>query len=350
MDIVKTLRILALTLLLSSSAFSDEAWDELADSDARLAELEASVAELKHWRYHHTRPNAKHASADAGYSFLFAKLNFHESFQAMSQNNSTGTLHLIPFENSFELTPRVWLGLKSAKGLGVRTTYWNFDHAGDSLTLTNDGINVPSAVSTTVIFPATITTALPGDVLNVTSSMLASTVDLEGTKDFSLSGLEATLAGGIRYAKAEQRYDAVVSGGPVPNIVPASLSTLRRFEGLGPTASAMAKLPWRNTGLYATGSARVSFLFGQKTLDRSVLNDVANTSPPFVSLDDADEVAGIYSVTVGAGWQKSWKRGNFFIEGQYEGQLWTTGGAPTLTFSGYEGFSLNLGLTTFLDR
>lgn len=317
------------------------------DADSRIAALEASVAELRHWRIHQDWRESNEAHVYSGYSFLFAKLHFHESFQAIVTDGATGTLNLIPFENSFELTPRVWVGYKTASGLGVRASYWNFDHGGDRLTLVNDGIRVPSATSTTVIFPASITTALPGDVLTVDSGLDASTVDLEGTWDARVGKLDVMVGGGIRYARVRQKYDALVTGGPVPNVVPASLSTVRAFEGMGPTASAQAKLPWRDTGLYAIGNARVSFLYGEKTLTRTVMNDVVGSTPPNINMNDSDEVSGLYGIALGGGWQRSMRHADLFVEGLYEAQLWTTGGAPTLTFSGFEGFSLNLGLTFY---
>ena len=57
---------------------------------------------------------------------------------------------------------------------------------------------------------------------------------------------------------------------------------------------------------------------------------------------------GLPPVVVGLGvalllW-RSGPLGDFFVEGAYEAQLWTDGGAPTITFAGFNGFSLALGL------
>ncbi len=112
-------RLFLLTILFCAPAALAEERPETTDPTARISELERSIDELKHWRFHHTSLQRQQPSVTAGYSFLFAKLHFHESFQAISTNTRTGTLSLIPFENSFELTPRVWFGYENANGTGV---------------------------------------------------------------------------------------------------------------------------------------------------------------------------------------------------------------------------------------
>lgn len=311
-----------------------------ASDQQRIAELEQAVQRLTHVQNHDQAYDQSQATLYTGFSFLFARLEFHESFRAMETNIATGTLNLIPFDYSFELTPRVWLGYQWESGLGVRSTFWQFDQADDGLTRVNDGTLFPSATSTTVIFPALITAVVPGDQLHVGTSLDAATVDLEATYNARIKCLEMLFSGGLRYAKAEQRFDASVSG-----VVPASLNWSREFEGLGPTMGVTGKLPFGKSGFYGTGSARLAFLFGEKTLARSVVNDMTPTpAPPFVRLTDADEVTGTYAAGVGLGWQKRTDLADYFVEGAYEGQLWTAGGAPTLTFLGFNGLSLNLGL------
>ncbi len=65
-----------------------------------------------------------------------------ESFQATVVDVATGTLNLVPFSFDYDLTPRVWLGYFGENGMGVRASYWQYDHNADSLTLSCDAHNV----------------------------------------------------------------------------------------------------------------------------------------------------------------------------------------------------------------
>ena len=283
----------------------------------------------------------------AGYSFMFTKLHYKESFEGMISDLNTGTQTLVPFEHNYELTPRVWLGLRTGEGLGARASYWNYNHTSDGLELTSDGQRIPSAIATSVIFPASVVAAFPGDQLSITSSLKATLVDLEGTYDARIDRLEMTMGGGIRYAHTDQRSDALVTPGPVPGAAAAALNWMREFEGFGPLISANGRMPFSCRGLYATGGVNVSFLFGEKTLRRSVLNDATpppNQGLPFLAFDNADEITGVYGSRLGLGWQRNTQMGNLSIEGAYEGQLWTEGGSPTITFAGFNSLSLSVGL------
>jgi hypothetical protein len=206
--------------------------------------------------------------------------------------------------------------------------------------LVSGGGRFPSATSATVIFPALITAIVPGDRLVVATSLEATTLDLEGTYEAQLKKMELLVSGGIRYARADQQYHARVIG-----VIPASLDWEREFEGIGPTLGATGRLPIGESGFYVTGNARLSFLFGEKTLTRRVVNDMSpNPTPPVVALNNADEVSGTYATGVGVGWRRHGKLLDSFAEATYESQLWTAGGSPTLTFLGFNGLGLNLGV------
>jgi hypothetical protein len=320
----------------------------IVEHDQRIADLESSLAQLRRSIYQKPTNDDYRSSWSAGYSFLFAKLHYKESFQAMVSDLGTGTQNLIPFDNDYELTPRVWVGFQTKNGIGVRGSYWNFDHASRPFNATSNGVQIPSATSTSVIFPALIVAPFPGDILSVNQFLDASTVDLEATYDFRIKRLEATLGAGLRYAHWDQRFDGRVTPGPVPIASPASLTWQREFEGLGPALSAQGKMPIGCNGFYGTGGVNVSFLFGEKNLSRIVSNDATpapNTGLPILVLAGSDEITGIYGVSVGAGRQRQTRFGKMFVEGAYESQLWTEGGAPTITFAGFNGFSVSLGIT-----
>lgn len=315
--------------------------------DQRIAELEASVEQLKRWRWRLHEPHAGRESLYAGYSFFFAKLHYKEAFQAMVTDTAAGTLDLIPFEHDHEPTPRVWLGYRSEQDLGIRGSYWSFHHSSGQTNRVSDGARVPSAIAASVIFPAMIVAPFPGDRLALDSSLEATTVDLEATYDVRIKRLEAVLGAGIRYGRFDQHFNAEVIPGSAPGAAPASLNWIREFEGMGPLFTAKGKLPVGGSGLYGTGGMNFGFLFGDKTLRRTVVNDatpVSDRGPPTLLLDDADEVTGVYGARIGMGWQRRWRYGTCFAEGAYEGHLWTEGGSPALTFAGFHGISLTLGL------
>lgn len=289
---------------------------------------------------------ARQQALYVGYSFLFSKLSYKESFAAGLNDFATGTLQLLPIENSFELTPRVWVGWRGLNGAGLRGSYWNYDPSPGGQTFVSNGIVVPSATSTSVIFPALIVAPLPGDQLSVMNSQQATTADVEGTLDVRIQRLELNFGGGLRYAHSDQRFAAAVTPGPVPGATGAALNWLREFEGFGPLFTARGKMPIGCRGLYGLGGVNVSFLFGEKTLQRTVINDATplpNRGLPILVFD-SDEITGVYGANLGLGWEGLTRFGRLAIEGTYEGQLWTDGGAPTITFAGFNGLGVSLQL------
>lgn len=316
------------------------AWDVY---DERLADLETQVHELTKGQGGQKSSVVGEQSRYAGFSFLFAKAHMKESFEATITNVAPpGSLTLVPLDTEFELTPRVWLGMTNNQGLGWRVTYWHYDHGGNSQTFVSDGVNLPGATVTTVIFPASIIAAVPGDRLTTSNRLQVSTLDAEGTIDLQLGTLQMRAAAGLRYARIHQRQSAAVTG-----ILPASLDWTREFEGIGPTISANVSQPLLRN-ISAIGVVRGSLLYGEKSLQRAVVNDMTplpGRGVPVVNLHDADEVTAGFELALGAQWQRELASGHqLVVQGMYEGQLWTDAGAPTLTFLGFEGFSASLGV------
>ncbi len=284
----------------------------------------------------------------AGYSFAFTKLHLKESFEAMIFDFATGTHHLVPFDYDYEMTPRIWIGLQGSRGTGFRTSWWRYNESSSGFNFTNNGFQVPAATATSVIFPASVVAPNFGDELNVASSAKASTLDFEGTYSFHLGRASGIVGGGLRVARSSQLSEAVVTPGPFSNSPDSSLNWSRRFDGVGPVFTANGKLPLGQRGLYALGGGNASFLFGNKTIERTVINDSTpfpNQGLPILSFQEADEIEGIYGIRLGLGVERTTVIGDLFIEGAYEGQLWTNLGAPTLTFAGFNAFAVNFGVS-----
>lgn len=321
--------------------------------EARIAQLESQLGGLQNALC--TSQSCRKSKCDgscqdnggfeSGFSIVFAKPHLKESFEATVADVATGSLDLIPFEFDHDITPRVWFGYFNEKGLGVRARYWQYDHNAAPLALTATPTTFPSVSSISVIFPAAISTAAPGDLLSVRSGLQIHTVDIEGAQKANLFGVDLVASAGVRYASLQQHFNSTVTRGPFQI---GTLDWIREFEGAGLTVGGEANKPLGGSALSAFGTARGSLLFGRKTLQRTTVGDITPATaaaPPNVILDDADEVSAIFSLTGGLQWTRRTPMGDVFFRGTYETQLWTAAGAPTLTFLGFEGIGLSLGLT-----
>lgn len=277
----------------------------------------------------------------AGASVYFAKPHMKESFQANILNPQTGASQLIPLDYEYQASPKLWISYQGSDSLGLRLSYWQFDHQANPFSRAATLSQFPSANGTTVIFPATITTAAPGEILRVDNSLQVQTIDLEGTLPIPIGLMQLTGTAGVRYASLEQSFSANASG-----VFPTrSLSWSRDFHGTGLTMGAEGRKPIIG-GLSFIADAQGSLLFGHKTLNRRVIGDVTPNSPPaIVVLDDADEVSGIFELGLGLEWKMAiTDKANIFFQGKYESSLWTAAGQPTLTFLGFQGLTATAGL------
>ena len=285
------------------------------------------------------------AVIEAGIDFLFAKPQMKESFEVTSTNFATGTMNMIPFDFDYDLSPRAWLHLSSDSGPGIRARYWQYDDGSTPRSETAGLTTFPGATAVTVVFPAAISTMLPGDTLSSAMALDVATLDVEGTLPVRLGDAEILGSAGLRHASMDQAFrGAVVSGGAVTQ----SLAWNRGFDGLGLTVGGDVRAPLGSTELSFVSNLRGSLLFGNKTISRAVVGDVTpapGITPPIVTLNNADEVSGIFEVALGLEWSRELGQNtSLFARGMYEGQLWTAAGAPTLTFLGFEGFSIAIGL------
>jgi hypothetical protein len=279
----------------------------------------------------------------AGYSFVFAKPHYKESFEATLISPASGTVDLVPYGFNYAPTPRVWLGYENADALGARATYWQFDQNARPLAVSPPLGSVAQVQSLVVIIPATISTTAPGDVLEVANRLELHTLDVEGTARLPLASVCILGSGGLRYARLTQStMSAVEDAG---RSVTQQLNWSRFFEGVGPTGAAELRRPLGSTGIDLVGNVRGAFMFGNKNFTRSV-SPGSPTNPSSTSLYHASDIVGMGMIELGAEYNCRFNCGrSLFVRGMYEGQLWTDTGSPTLTFLGFEGFSVGVGLT-----
>lgn len=322
-----------------------EPWPAV-DQETRLAELERELQSLRCQLLSHcqecptsqSRRSGCHLYAGSG--VVFTRPHFKESFQNSQINLTSGQQTLHPFSFDYDVTPKVWLGARTANGLGIHADYWQYHHSSNRAVAVADGSNIFASNATTVIFPATIVANDPGEVLVSDSSLETQIVTLMGTLSKTTQSIEMRAGVGLRYALLDQELATSVSDSL--GIPQGLLSWSRRFEGLGPAADVEARRRLGESGFSLLAAGGGSLLFGSKTLHRLVLGDVGvPPAAPLLRLDDADEVVGVGNLNFGLEWaQEFCNRTEVSIQGRYDGQLWAEAGAPTLGFLGFEGFGL----------
>ncbi|MEZ6092780.1 MAG: Lpg1974 family pore-forming outer membrane protein [Pirellulaceae bacterium] len=279
----------------------------------------------------------------AGAAVVFAKPHFKEAFDYSQTSLISGQQSLIPFEYDYAPTPKVWLGLKGQDGLGIQTSYWQFDQDGASRATSSDGTTLIGAHAATIIFPANIFTANPTETLLTSSSLWTETLNLCGTLDTQFGGIDLQGAAGVRYVGFRQNYAAsIVDGTGTPL---RFINWERSYYGLGPTVIVDGKKRLGNTRLSAFMHGGGALLFGSKSIDRTVVGDQSpQPASPFLSLTGADEVVGVGEASLGLEWSTQLVGHVVAVRGSYDGQLWAEGGAPTLGFLGFQGFGIGLEL------
>ena len=272
-----------------------------------------------------------------GAAAVWAKPHFKEAFQYSQTNVITGQQTLFPFQYEYDATPRIWAGIRNSNGVGIRGTHWSYDATGRTSTTVSDGINIYGAHAVTIIFPANIFAAIPGSTMQNQDSLETQITDLYATFDAAFNSIKVSSGVGLRYARLLQSLSSVVSG-PAP----ASLNWTREYHGLGPSVMLDASRRIACTRFSGVAKGSGAFLFGKKTINRTVFGDLSpQPASPFLALDEADEVVGIGEAGFGLQWSTTTNRGaEMVLRGIYEGSLWAEAGAPTLGFLGFQGFGL----------
>jgi hypothetical protein len=334
-----------------TAAYAEETLAAGSMIEQRMADLEAEVASLRGGKSCRTACSCSNASQScnqcksgglyAGFAFVFARPHFKEAFQA-TVGDPSAAISLVPFSYDYGISPRTWLGYTSDSGLGVRTRYWQYDHAAAPF---QSSPFVPAQANVvSIIFPATIYSTPPNEILSVADDLEVHTVDIEGTQQLEIKGMSLVVSGGLRYAMMRQSTQAEVINVNSGALVQA-LYWQRRFEGVGPTVGVEVERPIGQCGLSFIGGFHGSLLFGNKNLDRVEVNGVG-PGPPVVSLKNAREVLGIGELQIGVQWIRQMACGtDLFVRGTYEAQLWSDSGTPTLGYLGFEGFGAEFGFT-----
>lgn len=256
-----------------------------------------------------------HGGLSGGAGLYVLKPSFRAN-PAFSIRNAAGTRQSnFDFDWDYEIAPQFWVGYTGASGLGVRGSFWFFDHTTRSAAV-NDGTLV---IQSAAPLGLSDVSAQAGDQVAAQHRLRFEVWDLEVTQTLGNNSIWAgLLSAGIRYVHIAQDYrftDSNTNAGGIPDVVNYG----HNFHGFGPTAAFQARRSLGVYGLGVYGTARGSLLWG------SAREDGANSQAgavPIQSSASRDEFLTIGELELGLEWNKTFRRYQFFAQGGAVGQIW----------------------------
>ncbi|MCA9186231.1 MAG: hypothetical protein KDA99_11455, partial [Planctomycetales bacterium] len=246
------------------------------------------------------------------------------------------------FEYQRELSPRVWVELHANAGLGIRGTYWQFDHAAATAT------GQPPANGLGNLIPPRfldedLSTGVPNSTYTADADLKAYYVQLEATKTADMCLWSLTATGGVRFAEIEQGYVSTLNNPNGANL--GSINFQHRIQGVGPTFSLRTER-WLGP-VQVFGAARGSLLFGDGTSQLTIVED-ADLDDAFTSTmtENRGDLLPIGEMQFGVLWtpraEGVWKP---FVQAALEGQIWSdVGNASSVDGDlGFFGFNTGVG-------
>lgn len=169
------------------------------------------------------------------------------------------------------VAPKVWAGVMGDT-LGIRGSYFTFDHSAENATLANAdptvAVGVPFDIATIpgapFGSPGLILTnlGLGADLMKFQQDLEIHTVDLEVIKDIKLRSIDLQFSGGARYMNLQQDYRATLTNSALGATEVQTVSIGRDFNGAGPTVALTGWNPLGNSGFSLYANARMSLLVG----------------------------------------------------------------------------------------
>ncbi len=286
----------------------------------------------------------------AGFEFTFLKAH-NTNNVAFTETRSDGVSFSSENETAFdydlEFAPRLWMHYVGPTGFGARVRYSSFDGDVNGVTGSPDADGFSTLNSPIVIDGLTIPmSAIPGDVLNVSTQLEFQTIDFETTKRACFDNWALMATGGLRYATINQQYNSTLRNGSGQLVSNANFA--HRFDGFGPTLSVEARRSF-GLNLRLFTAARTSLLYGNGKSSTTAFDNL-NLSTPFTATreTDRDDLLPISELQVGFEWAREWYLGgHMFCRGTLEGQLWQGAGSASSEEGdlGFLGFSFSMGVT-----
>ena len=246
-------------------------------------------------------------------------------------NNLNRSISETEFDYDFEFSPRVFFGWRHQDNVGLRVTWWQYDHAAATASAN------PPANGTGLIFhpefgdvdhwQVDISENDPNHTMTAVSKLKTYAIDLEATHQSDFNSWVLGVGCGIRYAFTEQSY--LLQNRDDDNQLRGQINYNHSLEGIGPTISLEAFRPV--TGQVSIfGKARGSLLFddGRSTL---VAGEDLDTSLPATTTKttNRDDLLSIAEIQLGLQWKANQKRGRSlrpFLTVAMEGQVWNGAG------------------------
>ena len=282
----------------------------------------------------------------AGFEATYVKPRFEDNvaFTLMQSDGATNeTFEERDFNHDLEFNPRVFLGWQNSQGVGMRVSWWQFDHAAAPISArppaNGFGAIIPPSFGT-----VDISSNVPTDLFTAGSDLKVYTIDIEATRQAALGCWHIGVGGGLRYAFAEQHYLAQLRDSG--NDLRGEIDFRHSIEGLGPTISLDAQRDWTRT-LSAFCKARGSLLYGdgESRLVAGEDLDLANSFTT-TSTTGRDDLLSIAEIQLGVRWQAVAHRSRIFLPFfsiAMEGQLWNGAGSAASEDGNLGFFGFNTG-------
>lgn len=250
------------------------------------------------------------------------------------------------FDYDLKFTPRVFLGWQHDDGVGLRATWWQFDHAAATASA-NPPANGFGSITSPTFGNVEISSAIPTDTYTAATSLNAYAIDIEATKETSFCSWDLGVAGGVRYAYSEQGYLAELRDNA--NVVRDQINYRQSIEGFGPTISLSAYRPLASdAGFFC--KTRASVLFGDGESSLAAVEDADLMTPFYTTRTTGrDDLLSIGEIQLGFRWQAIERRRQPyrpFLSVALEGQVWNgAGNASSEDGSlGFFGFNTGVGV------
>ncbi|NNJ27458.1 Lpg1974 family pore-forming outer membrane protein [Alienimonas chondri] len=281
----------------------------------------------------------------AGYGFLFLRPTQGDGTAAILRTATGRTTTSTRQEFDFDLTTgsRIFAELIRPDAIGVRLTYSGLEADSDRMVFDGTPAGVTSAAVPSAFFnptnaPAGIVTAVNGDLLTARSEVQFSNFDADATRRLRAGHWLLNTGGGLRIARLDQDYSAVVTGAN-----PGQATSETTFHGAGLTGFAEARRPIGNSGFAFLTSARVALMAGENET-KSRVSQGGVTS---IGSSSRNDFVPVGELQVGGEWS-AWLNPTtlFFTQAAYEGHIWGGVGSPGSQNGnvGFTGFNLTMGV------
>lgn len=287
----------------------------------------------------------------SGFEATFLKPRFENNtaYTVMDSTDGTNDASFVDsqFNYDLEFSPRVFLGWQQDCGVGLRATWWHFDHTAGAAQA-----NPPASTFGRISPPSfdgvdvDISTNVPSDNFLASTDLSAYAIDLETTKQAALGGWQVGLGCGFRYAYVEQGYQAATSNAAGDAI--GNINFRHSIEGFGPTLSLDVFRPYNScSGMFC--KARGSLLFGDGESQFRSAENINATQFDTTRTTAHDDLLTIGELQVGYKWlgmQSSCRPYRPFCSIAMEGQVWDGAGSATSQEGalGFFGFNTAVGV------